>query len=210
MTLRFSKEGYIIMERNSISIFVSIWKLLFPLQVSETLIFIFGHCQGSFPLPQWSLPMTWAYGLLLNMRILFLCVPYIPLRHHKMYHWGLGTAYVLIILFSFPFIPEADFHCKPQKSRLYYAFFPSTDIFISSLSSRKYFSVKKIQLFPVHFFQLIAIPWHQLQVTASQLNQSSTVSKITATPFLSNQRGCMWRSKDEADTSLTGQQGICL
>lgn len=154
MTLRFSKEGYIIMERNSISIFVSIWKLLFPLQVSETLIFIFGHCQGSFPLPQWSLPMTWAYGLLLNMRILFLCVPYIPLRHHKMYHWELGTAYVLIILFSFPFIPEADFHCKPQKSRLYYAFFPSTDIFISSLSSRKYFSVKKF-----NFSQCIFSSW---------------------------------------------------
>lgn len=204
MTLRFSKEKYLIMERNSISIFVSIWKLLFPyrypkhwssfLVIVKVLVLFFLFYFFS---PKWSLTVTWAYGLILNMRILFLCIPYTPLRYHKKYHWELSTAYVLIILFSFPFIPEADFHCKPQKSRLFYAFFPSTHIFISSLSSWIYFAEKKkIQLFPVHFFQLIAIPWHQLQATASQPNQSSTVSKITATPFLNNQRGCMGRGKD--------------
>jgi len=47
-------------------------------------------------------------------------------------------------MFSFPFtIPEADFHYKPQKTRLHYVFFPSTHIFISSLSSQKHFCRKR-------------------------------------------------------------------
>lgn len=161
MTLRFSKEKYLIMERNSISIFVSIWKLLFPyrypkhwssfLVIVKVLVLFFLFYFFS---PKWSLTVTWAYGLILNMRILFLCIPYTPLRYHKKYHWELSTAYVLIILFSFPFIPEADFHCKPQKSRLFYAFFPSTHIFISSLSSWIYFAEKKKKnsTFPSAFF----------------------------------------------------------
>lgn len=70
---------------------------------------------------------------------------------------------------------------------------------------------KKQSTFPSAFFsQLIATPWHQLQVTASQLNQSSTVSKIKASLSLSNQRDLMQRSKGETDTSLIGQGGICL
>jgi len=78
------------------------------------------------------------------------------------------------------------------------------NIFAEKEEKKKRKSTFPGAFFPVDCYSLAPI------ITASQLNQSSTVSKITASPSSSNQRDSMQRSKGETDTSLIGQGGIRL